>query len=274
MTLRVGVVVNPFAGIGGAVGLKGREGADTVAEAWRRGAQPQAMKRAARALSVARQAGALEVLTWAGDRGENSCRDAGVPFQVLGAGSSPSTSADTSAAVKCLLHAGIDLLLFAGGDGTARNLVDVVGLDLPVLGIPAGCKMHSAVYAVNPEAAGELLMQLAAGELVGVIDADVRDIDEDAFRDGVVRARHYGQLSVPESSRFIQQVKCGGRESEDLQVNEIAAYTAELMAPGVIYAMGSGSTVAAVMAQLGLPNTLLGVDLVRDGEVMAAACRR
>ncbi len=270
MTLRVGLIVNPLAGVGGAVGLKGSDGAATVAEAVRRGGQAQAMARATRALVVARQTADFQVLTWGGAMGEDSCREAGLPCRVLGQPGSPTSAADTEQAARVLLQAGIDLLLFAGGDGTARNLVDALGTRVPVLGVPAGCKMHSAVYAVNPEAAGELLKQLAAGELVGEIDADVRDIDEDAFRDGVVRAKHYGQLRVPESSRYLQQVKCGGRESEDLQVNEIAAWVVEQLQPGVLYAMGSGSTVAAVMAELGIANTLLGVDLIRDGELVAA----
>lgn len=270
MTLRVGLIVNPFAGLGGAVGLKGSDGAETVREALQRGAQAQAAARAARALAAAICSNKFELLTWAGEMGEASCQSAGLPCTVVGSGQHPSTSADTRLAAAALRNKGVDILLFAGGDGTARDIYDAVGESLPVLGIPAGCKMHSAVYAVNPEAAGHLLAELARGELVGLIDADVRDIDEQAFRDGVVRARHYGTLKVPSSSRFIQQVKCGGREQEDLQVNEIAAWVVESLEPGVTYAMGSGSTVAEVMTQLGLPNTLLGVDIIRDGEVIHA----
>lgn len=270
MTLRLGLIVNPLAGLGGAVGLKGSDGAETVAEALRRGAQGQAVERAARALRQIACGQPIEVLTWAGDMGEASCRAAGLPCEIVGHAGETTAPDDTRRAAAALLDAGVDLLLFAGGDGTARDIHDAVGQRLPVLGIPAGCKMHSAVYAVNPEAAGELLAELVAGNLVGVSDADVRDIDEAAFRDGVVRARHYGTLRVPVSSRYIQQVKCGGREQEDLQVTEIAAWVVEQLEPGVTYMMGSGSTVAEVMAQLGLPNTLLGVDLVRDGELLQA----
>lgn len=270
MTLRLGLIVNPLAGLGGAVGLKGSDGAETVAEALRRGAEGQAVERATRALRQIASGSAIEVLTWAGEMGEASCRAAGLPCEIVGHAGETTAPDDTRRAAAALVDAGVDLLLFAGGDGTARDIHDAVGQRLPVLGIPAGCKMHSAVYAINPEAAGELLAELAAGNLVGVSDADVRDIDEAAFRDGVVRARHYGTLRVPVSSRYIQQVKCGGREQEDLQVTEIAAWVVEQLEPGVTYMMGSGSTVAEVMAQLGLPNTLLGVDLVRDGELVQA----
>lgn len=269
--LCIGLLVNPLAGLGGAVALKGSDGADTVAEALSRGAVPQAGPRAVRALAALRDSGVpVRLLTWGGEMGERWAAEAGVPAQVLGQPSSPSTPQDTREAVRALAAAGIDVLLFAGGDGTARDVYDTLGTGLPVLGIPAGCKMHSGVYAVNPEAAGSLLGALVRGELVGLTDGEVRDIDEQAFRDGIVRARYYGTLRVPDNSRLLQQVKCGGRETEDMQVTELAAWMAGQLEPDTWYLMGSGSTVAEVMAQLGLPNTLLGVDVVRNGERVAA----
>ena len=267
--LTIGLIVNPFAGIGGPTGLKGSDGAQTVAEALRRGARPQAAARAARALE-ALLAAPVRVLTWAGAMGEDSARQAGLSVQVIGAAAGPCSADDTRAAAKALLQAGVDLLVFAGGDGTARDICDVAGLQLPVLGIPAGCKMHSAVYAVNPEAAGRLLRQIADGGLVNVSEAEVRDIDEEAFRQGVVRARHYGVMLVPQDGHFLQQVKCGGQENEALAQVELAAWLVAQMDDDVFWLMGSGSTVAEVMAQLGLANTLLGVDIVRNGQLVAA----
>ena len=264
MTLTLGLIVNPMAGVGGAVALKGSDG--VAEEALRRGAIPQAGHRAARALKGLD--GPMEILTWGGDMGENSVLEAGHRPRVLGQPGECSSGEDTRLAARALVDAGVDLLLFAGGDGTARDLVDSIGSAVPVLGIPAGCKMHSAVYAINPEAAGRLLQALLRGDYVAVTEADVRDIDEQAFREGVVRARHYGVLRVPGEARFLQQVKCGGREVEDLVNTEIAAWVADTMEEGVSYLMGSGSTVALVMAQLGLENTLLGVDWVRDGELL------
>ncbi|MDF1629392.1 MAG: ATP-NAD kinase family protein [Alcanivoracaceae bacterium] len=267
--LTIGLIVNPFAGIGGATGLKGSDGAQTVAEALRRGAQPQAPARAARALELLVDA-QVRVLTWGGAMGEDSAREAGLPVQVIGTAQQACSADDTRSAATALLDAGVDLLVFAGGDGTARDICDVVALRLPVLGIPAGCKMHSAVYAVNPEAAGRLLLQMAEGGLVNAAEAEVRDIDEQAFRQGVVRARHYGVMLVPQDGRFLQQVKCGGQENEALAQVELAAWLVEQMADDVFWLIGSGSTMAEVMAQLGLPNTLLGVDIIRDGQLVAA----
>lgn len=269
--LVVGVLVNPFAGVGGAVALKGSDGRDTREEALRRGATPMAGERMGRALkALAARPEAFRLLTWGADMGEDSCRAAGLEARVLGRSPSPSEPRHTREAARALLDAGIDLLLFAGGDGTARDLVDAVGFRVPVLGVPAGCKMHSAVYAINPEAAGKLLLSLAEGGLVALDEAEVRDIDEQAFRQGTVRARHYGDLNVPAEGRYLQQVKSGGREVEDLVVTEIAASVIEDLEEDVYYLVGSGSTVATVMEQLDLPNTLLGVDIVLNGEVVAA----
>lgn len=271
--LTIGLIVNPFAGIGGATGLKGSDGAEIVTEALRRGAKPQAAARAARALT-ALAGESVQLLTWAGAMGEDSARQAGLAPQVVGTAADQCSAADTRAAATALLDAGVDLLVFAGGDGTARDIYDVIGTQLPVMGIPAGCKMHSAVYAVNPEAAGRLLQQMARGGLVNVDEAEVRDIDEDAFRQGIVRARHYGVMRVPQDGRFLQQVKCGGEASEELEQVELAAWLVELMDDAayqdVFWLMGSGSTVAEVMLQLGLPNTLLGVDVIRQGQLVAA----
>lgn len=261
----LGVLVNPYAGLGGSVALKGSDGAQTREKALRLGALPQAQSRMTRALASITDCADIRVLTWGGEMGEQSCNALGLTHEVVGRATMPSRPEDTREAAKALCDAGVDLLVFAGGDGTARDLVDAIGLRVPVLGVPAGCKMHSAVYAINPEAAGALLKQLLLGELVALQVADVRDIDEDAFRHGVVRASHYGELHVPAEARYLQQVKCGGREVEDLLVTEVAAWVAEQMEDDVHYVMGSGSTVAQVMAELGLKNTLLGVDVVCNG---------
>lgn len=56
-----------------------------------------------------------------------------------------------------MLGRGIDLLVFVGGDGTARDVVEVLDREVPVLGIPSGVKMYSGIFAASPEAAAELV---------------------------------------------------------------------------------------------------------------------
>jgi predicted polyphosphate/ATP-dependent NAD kinase len=202
--------------------------------------------------------------------GQDALEDLGFPCAVLGEPDQrPTSPEDTRRAAEALRDAGVDILVFAGGDGTARDLYDVFGSDFPVLGIPAGVKMHSGVFAVSPEAAGELLARLATGGLVGLRAQEVRDIDEEAFRRDVVKSRFYGEMAVPGEGRFLQHTKVGGRESQELVAAEIATWFVEQMERERTYLIGPGSTTAAIMVELDLPNTLLGVDVIRDGKVLA-----
>mgnify|MGYP001820132290 FL=1 len=275
-SLTIGLLVNPVAGLGGSLAMKGSDGSvvrervATMTDEERARAQHRAGRALAPLQAVADH---LHVLTVPGAMGEDAAREAGLDFSLLSEATNHDglTSAeDTRLAAKALVEQGADLLVFAGGDGTARDVYDAVGDRFPVLGIPAGVKMHSGVFAVSPEAAGELLVMLARGGLVGMQAREVRDIDEEAFRGGVVRARFYGEMRVPGEGRYLQQTKVGGRESHELVAAEIAAWLAETMLPQTTYLIGPGSTTAAVMESLGLPNTLLGVDIVRDHQLIAS----
>ena len=182
------------------------------------------------------------------------------------------TPADTTAAARALCQAGVELLLFAGGDGTARNILDAVGEKVTVLGIPAGCKIHSGVYALNPRDAGELAAKVASGRVAAVKEAEVMDIDEELFRKNIVQARLYGYLRIPDDAQLTQCSKSAGNAGEAEEVDAIAEYVAESMEPDVLYIVGTGSTTAAVLQELHLPFTLLGVDLVYNKQLVAADC--
>ncbi|MBR9868600.1 MAG: ATP-NAD kinase family protein [Oceanospirillales bacterium] len=265
---RLGLIVNPLAGVGGSVGLKGSDGEETALKALAMGAEPKANLRTQQALEPL--AGLdIELITYPGEMGEESARIAGFEPRVIGTITpGHTTEEDTERAAREMAQQGVDLILFAGGDGTARNICHAIGDSTPVLGIPAGVKIHSGVYTVTPKAAGEVVAMLVRGELVTLADQEVRDIDEDAFRQGRVRAKYYGELLVPEEGRFLQHVKNGGREVEELVLDDIAADFAENMQDNVRYIMGSGSTVQAIMDHLGLENTLLGVDLIENGKLI------
>lgn len=266
---RIGLVINPFAGIGGAVGLKGSDGAATREQALARGAQQKANERAAQALQML--LAYAEQIVWhtaAGEMGEGALRTLGFDCEVVYQAPAQSNAEDTQAAIRKLLEHDIDLLVFAGGDGTARDVCSVVGEQVPVVGIPAGVKIHSGVYAVSPRAAGRVLQQLVSGQLTSVRLADVMDIDEQAFRQGQVRARRYGEMLVPGELEYMQAVKMGGKESDELVLTDIADDITESMEDGALYIMGSGSTVEAIMQRMGLQNTLLGVDAVVDQQLV------
>ncbi|MCG7562336.1 ATP-NAD kinase family protein [Pseudoalteromonas sp. McH1-42] len=271
MQFKLGLIVNPVAGLGGAVALKGSDGSDTAELARSMGAEPKAHSRTAQALALLQPyRDVLEVYTVSGEMGEELAKEHGFTTRVVMTCGTPSTPEDTEQAARLLAEAKVDLLLFAGGDGTARNICSAIGSEAPVLGVPAGCKIHSGVYAITPKAAGRVVEMLIKGELVTIDDADVMDIDENAFRAGTVRAKRYGEMQVPSELRYVQSVKNGGKESDELVLADIAAYVISEMEEDEQYIMGSGSTVAAIMEELGLDNTLLGVDLIRDHTLLGS----
>ena len=265
--LRVGLIINPIAGLGGPAALRGSDSVAIQRAALARGVQPRAAARttaALRELVPLRQQ--LEWRTWGGAMGADVLRDLGFDAIVLGSPHEPSTAADTRSAARALVSAEIDLLLFAGGDGTARDLAAEVPARVPVIGIPAGVKMHSGVFAVTPEDVAALIARLLRGELVSARIAEVRDVDEAALRQGRIATRYCGELSVPGVGGYLQHMKSGGREVEALVLEEIAAEVVERLANarGCVV-LGPGSTMAAIKTRCGIEPTLLGFDVWRDG---------
>ena len=304
---RLGLIVNPIAGMGGKVGLKGTDGMGVLRRAIELGARPEAPKRTMAALEVlVPLRDDFEILTYPLDMGENQAKALGfetvVINQIAGSGKiaderglvnngeagnegeaanesevagsqidvSSTTFQDTEDAARDMLEAGADLILFAGGDGTARNIYNAVGDKVPVLGISAGVKIHSPVYATNPRSAGQLAAKFLKGEITAVREAEVMDIDEDAFREGRVTPRLYGYLRVPHEERLMQNLKSGSVESEAAALDGIADRIVEEMEPDVLYIIGPGTTTRPVMEKLGLKATLLGVDVVLDGKLVVA----
>jgi predicted polyphosphate/ATP-dependent NAD kinase len=178
---------------------------------------------------------------------------------------------DTRAAATEMRRRGVDLLLFAGGDGTARDIHDAVGTSMTVLGIPTGVKMHSGVFAESPEAAGDVaaaFMRRPQGAS-RVRDAEVADIDEDAVRRDRVGTRLYGQLRVPADGQAVVRAKTSGAVN-DAALAALARRIASAMDPARLYVLGPGTTTGRILGQLRLRGTLLGVDVVRDGRLVAA----
>ena len=270
MAFKLGLIVNPVAGLGGTVALKGSDGAHTAAKAIELGAEPKANSRTKAALEVLLPyKERLIIYTVNGDMGEQTAKALGFNVEVVYNSAVITTPDDTEQAAKVLKDSGVDLVLFAGGDGTARNICHAIEDTVPVLGIPAGCKIHSGVYAITPKAAGRVVEMLVKGELVTLADADVMDIDEDAFRQGTVKAKRYGEMQTPSEVRYMQAVKNGGKETDELVLADIAAHVVSQMDEDTFYIMGSGSTVEAIMEEMGLENTLLGVDLIKDQILVA-----
>ncbi|VXC34235.1 NAD kinase [Pseudomonas sp. 8AS] len=268
-TFHIGLIINPLAGLGGTAALKGSDG--VVAEALARGAEPRAAERTRIAMECLRPvSGRLQFLCFPGPMGADLLAELGYAHRVLGdLDAGPTSAADTRRAVQALQDAGCALILFAGGDGTARDICATVREEQPVLGIPAGVKIHSGVYAISPRAAGELARRLVEGGLVRLASGEVRDLDEAALRDGKVSARWYGELRVPVEGSFMQHVKQAGVESEELVLVDLADWLQESWEQGVRYVFGPGSTLHGLAQNLGLQTTLLGVDVIENGAVLA-----
>ncbi len=265
----IGLIINPVAGMGGRVGLKGSDGKDIQKRACSLGAVPEANNRALIALKEISLNRIKSILTGPGQMGETCARKAGLVPQVVGKIIQGHTKPiDTINIAGEMQKAGVDLLVFAGGDGTARNIYDSIGTQIPVLGIPAGVKIHSAVYAVNPKSAGKVIENFLTRKTIKFNESEVMDIDEENFRNGNVTAKLYGYLKVPESKIHIQNVKSGGY-SEKEAVAGMAAEITQNMEKDVLYIIGPGTTTRSVMDQLGLTNTLIGIDVVCNKQLIA-----
>ena len=237
----VGLIVNPVAGMGGKVGLKGSDGPEVLRLARELGATPEAPQRVSQALAAF--SGSRDRLQWIacpGDMGEDVCRRAGLDPLILGSVMGRETTwEDTERAAGELLHREVDLLLFAGGDGTARNVCKAVGSRLVTLGIPAGVKIHSAVYAVTPRDAGEVARRFLEGGLRTVREGEVMDIDEESYRQGVVEAKLYGYLRVPVEDRHVQRMKAGGVASEAQALAGMAEEVVDGMQESEVFVIGT-----------------------------------
>ena len=268
--MRIGFVVNPIAGMGGRVGLKGTDG--KVAEAKRRGAEPRAPDRARRALEALRARDdsvvtrgdaddGIDLRTWGGRMGADPARAAGFDPTVLGSPAGGSTTADdTARAVAAFIDADVDLVIFVGGDGTAADVADAVeGSGTPILGVPAGVKVYSSVFAVSPEDAADVVRSFERTER-----REVMDIDEDEYREGEVNPELRAVVRVPVGEALQSSKQLGGGNVEALA----AGVADDIRASEKTVVLGPGSTVGAIKSALGFEGSPIGVDVWRDGEVL------
>ena len=266
---RIGLIVNPVAGIGGRVGLKGSDGGEIQKQALALGAVPQSLNRAIQALQRIKPLADLRVITYPGEMGADAARACGLEPTVIGSiERGKTTPEDTQEAAREMLRLQVDLLLFAGGDGTARDIYNAVGDRLPVLGVPAGVKVHSAVFGTNPLSAGDLALLYLEHKVSSLREAEVMDIDEEAFRRGIVAAKLYGYLRVPFQRRLVQSLKTPSGRGEAAALGAIACDVVDQMEDDCLYIIGPGTTTRAITSRLGLDKTLIGVDVVFQGQLV------
>ena len=268
----VGFIVNPVAGMGGAVGLKGTDGKAILNKAISLGAKPVAPARAESFLSELHLAQrGVRLVVGAGNMGEDEAKKCGFTYTTLGERKKETNAEDTQQIARRMADAGVDLLVFCGGDGTARDILKAVNMTIPVLGVPTGVKMHSAVFAVSPQAAARVAMNFLWSGLP-LKEVEVMDVDEKAFREGHLSAELYGYVLTPYEPHLIQENKMASplTESELRNQAAIAIYIIENMKNDVIYIIGPGTTTRTIGDLLDAKKTLLGVDLFCNKKIIAS----
>ncbi|SET45968.1 Predicted polyphosphate-or ATP-dependent NAD kinase [Nitrosomonas marina] len=275
----VGFLINPIAGMGGRVGLKGTDGMENQARAL--GARPAAHLRAMDALCRFVQlmshatAFPLRWLTCSGEMGEAVLKTAGIPMNVIEIVhivTGQSTAEDTRRAVSSFMAQKVDLIVFCGGDGTARDICSVAGNGVPILGIPSGVKMFSGVFAINPVRCAETMLAFLQDRLTAV-QTEVLDLDEASYRAGEWKVKLYHAALTPFEPRYMQSSKALIEDVDDTAVRAgIADYLLEQFqheTPALVF-LGAGSTVKSVGDRWGIDKTLLGVDAVVNGECIGS----
>ena len=273
MKKKIGLIVNPVAGMGGRVGLKGSDGKKIHKMALALGAVPVSPKRTCEALNVLSGIQKkIELFTYPGEMGQDEAVLCGLSPNVIGSiRKGKTTPEDTIKAARDLEKAGVDLLVFTGGDGTARNVYDAVSDRLTVIGIPGGVKIHSGVYAANPVKAARLIMDFVASPgKIALQTAEVMDIDEEMVRQDKVSAKLYGYMKIPYERGLNQSSKAGSNPRDEVFQDEIALDVIHNMEPNVIYLVSAGTTTKAVMDKLKVKGTLLGIDALKNKQLISA----
>ena len=261
---KIGLIVNPIAGMGGSVGLKGTDG-EIYKKAIELGAKPTTPQRIEETLSLIKRKDVYFMVA-PGKMGKDYIKKFDFKYEVVSKIGKETNATDTKRIVQDMLEKNIKLLIFVGGDGTARDIYDVLDLKIPVVGIPSGVKMFSPVFALSPSAAAEIIN--TAGNQF--IEKEVLDIDEEAFRENKIAAKLYGYLKVPKNITLLQAKKepSNVSKSEEDMKEEIADYLMENLEKETLYILGPGTTLKTIADKMGVEKTLLGIDAVFNGELV------
>lgn len=266
---RIGLIVNPIAGMGGAVGLKGTDG-ERVSTAASLGAQPVSPARALVALQqMAALRDDLEIFTAGAAMGAAVAAQAGFTHTVVAdAAGERTTAEDTALAATAIAEREPSLLLFAGGDGTARDVFGVIGDRVPLLGIPAGVKMHSAIFAATPRAAGEVARRyLRTQDRESTLQpAEIIDREPSTSAGGAADLHLYGIARVPRLSFLVPGAKAASPTSDYAALSAALQRTVDSVCDDRVTLIGPGATMLDLKHRLGIAGTALGVDAVRNGE--------
>ncbi len=256
--MKIGFIINPVAGMGGRVGLKGTDNLAELAEGL--GGEPVSLMRAEQALHSIEEENDMFFLTCSGKMGESVLRKTRFKFEVIYEAPEKTTAEDTKKAALKMLGSGLDLLLFSGGDGTAGDIVSVVDKKIPILGIPAGVKIFSPVFCVTPKECGRIISTFTETSV-----REVLDIDEEAYRRNELNVRIKGEAIVPVSNGVQSGKAISSSVDAKMEIAERIINDFRAEGKDVMYIIGPGTTTMEVKKRLGIDGTLLGVDAARNG---------
>lgn len=273
----LGLIVNPISGMGGSVGLKGTDGKEILKKSIELGAKPDALNRTKELLKELESIKSkLKFITCPRFMGEYILKELNFEYDLI---THPifkeneellDTTADhTKAAAKIMKNSDkIKLLLFTGGDGTARDIQSVINIEKPSLGIPAGVKIYSSVFSINPRMASSIIIQFLWDE-IPLKESEVLDIDENEYRKGKLVSKIYGHLLTPYNPDYLQFSKIGSPNSDLNNQERIAKRIVESLEKDVYYLIGPGTTTKAITDRLNQKKTVLGIDLLLNNKIIA-----
>ncbi len=270
--VKIGFLVNPIAGMGGRVGLKGTDG-ETYKKALALGAQPVAPYRARRFLREYKRLGLekyVKLYVAPHPMGSSIVEEERIPYELTGElKSRETTPEDTKNISRVMVNRGVNIIVFVGGDGTARDIVEAIDKKVPILGVPSGVKMYSPLFAITPEAAAHILEHYVKGNY-SIEEVEVLDIDEEAFRRDQLKIRLHGTALTIKVPELLQSSKEPTPSANSIRENQeaIARYVIESMEPNTLYILGPGTTVKAIADLLGVEKTVLGVDAIYNGRLV------
>jgi predicted polyphosphate/ATP-dependent NAD kinase len=275
MISKIGFIVNPVAGMGGKVGLKGTDG--VLNKAIKLGAKPIAPDKAIETIKEFisnHSKNQIQWLTCSGEMGENELKKAGIKTIdiIYRPAENITTANDTKNACKIFLEKKVDLIFFCGGDGTARDIFKIIKNKVPILGIPSGVKMHSGAFGITTSASAMMLHEFVKQHLT-IGDVEIMDLDEERYRKGEWNIKLFGVAKGIVEPTYVQ---VGKTSFESISDNDIKDELAEHILDEIeqntdyLFLFGSGGTIDYITKKLEIKNSLLGIDAVYNKKVVGS----
>jgi len=269
---KLGLVINPIAGMGGKTGLKGSDGSNTLKKALSLGAKKESAIRAEQALLPLKfMINKFSLITCSAEMGEKSCKKIGLKTDyIIDIDKKITTGIDTIKAVKIMARKQVSLILFSGGDGTACDIFYALQDKIPILGIPAGVKMHSSVFGTSPNAVGSLVSRIISNhsDTFPTSTAEIMDLDEDMRRYDQIRTRLIGYATIPSDKFLVQNPKSYVQLNDEESINGISEYLENKLDKEATYIVGPGRTTQNFLNRIGVSGTLLGVDVLKGRKLI------